>query len=107
MPSAQIYRFPSPARRRPELPARVCYVLRPRSPFRSGGFALLWSVTLPAAFLYLSGAAGVARHDALYGTLLAAVWGFFFGHDKLLRVRVLGPLLILSGQLLVLAAVVG
>jgi hypothetical protein len=56
-----------------------------------GGFTLLFFLTVPAAFLYLSGAAGVARHDTLYAALLAAVWSFYFIHDKLLRIRVFGP----------------
>ena len=63
-------------------------------------------VTIPVTFLYLSGAVDVARHDAIYASLLAAVWGVYFVQDKLLRTR-LGPLLVRVGQLLVLAGVAG
>jgi hypothetical protein len=39
--------------------------------------------------------------------LLAAVWGFYFLHPLLLRVRVLGTLLILAGRLLLVVTVIG
>lgn len=68
---------------------------------------MLLFVTIPAAFLYLSGAAHVARHDGLCMVLLAAVWGFYFLHDKLLQLRVLGPLLVRAGRLLLLAGLAG
>src|SRR5581483_3897751 len=109
MPSARIYRFPRAFRGRPvpsrPAPARTAARRYP-SP-AAGGFTLLLFLTIPAAFLYLSGAAGVARHDSLYAALLAAVWGFYFIHDKLLRIRVLGPLLVRAGRLLLLAGVAG
>ncbi len=68
---------------------------------------MLLLVTIPAAFLYLTGAVNVARHDTLYTALLAAVWGFYFIHDKLLRIRVLGPLLIGAGRLLLFLGIAG
>ncbi len=105
--SARIYRFPKPFRRRLPPPSPVRYVVRPQSSVHSGGFALLLLVTIPTAFLHLSGAVNVARHDRLYEVLLAAVWGFYFIHDKLLRIRVLGPLLIVAGRLLLFAGVAG
>ena len=82
------------------------HVARPHSRPEAGGFCLLLFVTIPAALLYLSGAVDVARHDALYASLLAAVWGVYFLQDRLLRTR-LGPLLMRVGQLLVLAGVAG
>jgi len=63
-------------------------------------------VTLLAAFFYLSGAVGVARHDALYASLLTVIWSLYFAHDKLLRTR-LGPLLIRAGRLLLFAGLAG
>lgn len=104
MPSAKIYRFPRPFRSRP-FPLPVSYAARPYSRTNAGGFALLLLVTLPAASLYLSGAVDVARHDALYATLLAAVWGFYFTSDKLLRTR-LGPLLMRAGRIVPPAAAI-
>ena len=82
------------------------YLVRPHWHPEAGGFCLLLFVTIAAAFLYLSGAVDVARHDALYASLLAAVWGVYFLQDRLLRTR-LGPLLMRVGQLLVLAGVAG
>jgi hypothetical protein len=63
-----------------------------------GYFALLWG-TLISAGLYLSGMANVARHDARYAGLLAAVWTCYFLHEFLLGTR-LGPLLVWTGRLL-------
>ena len=105
MPSAHIYPFPRAFRRRPTPPAPF-YAASWRSPFHSGGFALLWAATLVAAFLYLFGAAGLARHDTLYALLLATVWGLYFFHVPLLRTRI-GPLLRRGGQLLLIASAVG
>ncbi len=96
MPSAKVYPFPRAARRRPVLPSTpqpVRYVVRPHTHSDGGAFGLLLFATLLLACLYLSGAGGVERHDALYGTLLAAVWGFFFAYEPLLRTRLLGPTL--------------
>ena len=105
---AKIIHFPRAARRRlvPQLPAPGRYASGryPRS--NAGGFALLFFSTIMAAFLYLSGAANVVRHDVLYAALLAAVWGVYFSSDKLLRTR-LGPLLMQAGRLLVLAGIAG
>jgi hypothetical protein len=78
----------------------VRYARSPRAAFCSGGFTLLLSVTLLAAFLYLARAPATARHDGLYGAALTTVWGLYFFHDKLLRHRVLGPLLTSVGELL-------
>ncbi|HWG42674.1 MAG TPA: hypothetical protein VN688_07800 [Gemmataceae bacterium] len=105
MSSAKIYHFPRSARRRP-VPLPVRYAARPYSRPGASGFALLLMVTLVAAFLYLSGAADVARHDVLYAALLAAVWGLYFMNDKLLRTRV-GSLLARVGQFLLLAGFFG
>jgi|SRR5579884_1696261 len=108
--SAKIYRFPKVRRWRPappRPPAPAPYCVRQREWVHASGFGLLLSLTLPAAFLYLSGAVDVGRHDTLYAALLAAVWGFYFLHPPLLRVRVLGPLLIVAGRLLLLATVIG
>lgn len=110
MPSARIYRFPLSARRRPVPPlsstaAPVRYIIR-RTSTATGGFTLLFLLTLPAAFLYLSGVAGLSRHDACYAALLAAVWGGYFLHERLLRSR-LGPLLTWAGRLLLLALTAG
>jgi hypothetical protein len=107
MPSAKIIRFPKPFRRRPVPPAPVRYASRPYPRRDAGGFVVLCALTFPAAFGYLSGAVDVARRDTLYATLLSAVWGFYFLHPPLLRIRVLGPLLVLAGRLLLLAAVIG
>ena len=108
MCSARIINFPRARRRRPipPPPAPVRYVIRPRSWVHSGGFSLLLFVTIPVAFLYLSGAVNVERHDALYAAMLAAVWGFYFASGKLLRTR-LGPLLVRAGQFMLLAGVAG
>jgi hypothetical protein len=81
--------------------------IRRHPPSRSGGLGSLLCLTLVAAFLYLSGAVSMVRHDGLYAALLAAVWGFYFMHEPLLRMRVFGPLLIRTGQLLLLAAAAG
>jgi hypothetical protein len=66
------------------------------------GYSLLLLATLTGAFAYLTGAAGVARHDGLYAVLLAAVWGLYLAHPLLLRTRRLGPLLALAGRALLL-----
>jgi len=63
-------------------------------------------LTIPAAFLYLSGAVDVARHDTLYASLLAVVWGLYFFNDKLLQTR-LGPPLIRAGRFLLFSGVAG
>jgi hypothetical protein len=105
---ARIIHFPRAARRRfiPHPPAPVRYVVRRRSWVHSGGFGLLLLMTIPAAFLYLSGAVHVARHDTLYAALLAVVWGMYFTSDKLLRTR-LGTLLMRAGLLLGFAGIAG
>jgi hypothetical protein len=90
----------------PSPPEPVRYIIRPRRWDHSGGFGLLLFATILAAFLYLSGALDVARHDALYTALLAAVWSFYFIHDKLLRTR-LGPVLMRMGQFLLVAGLAG
>jgi hypothetical protein len=107
MPSAKIIRFPKPFRRRPVPPAPVRYASRPHPRSDAGGFVLLCALTFPAAFLYLSGAVSVARHDTLYAALLSSVWGFYLLHPPLLRIRVLGPLLIGAGRFLLAATVIG
>jgi hypothetical protein len=108
MTSARIIRFPKTARRRPApRPPEYAFSSYHRSWFHSGGFTLLWAASFVAVILYLSGLAGVARDDRFYTELLAAVWGFYFLHPPLLKVRVLGPLLILAGRLLLLAGVMG
>jgi len=106
MPSARIYHFPRAARRRSIPPVPPRYAARPYCRPDPGGFALMCFLTVPAASLYLSGAVDVTRHDALYTALLAAVWGIYFLHDQLLRTR-LGPLLIRTGRLLLIAALAG
>jgi hypothetical protein len=105
---AKIINFPKAARRRPipQPPAPVRYIIRPYSHPDAGGFGLLLFVTIPAAFLYLSGAVDVARHDTLYASLLVVVWGLYFFHDKLLQTRLV-PLLMRIGRLLLLAGVAG
>lgn len=105
---ARIIKFPRAARRRPEpqQPAPVRYIIRPYSHPDAAAFGLLLFVTIPAAFLYLSGAVNVARHDALYASLLAVVWGLYFFHDKLLQTR-LGPLLMRISRLMLFAGVAG
>ena len=102
---AKILNFPRGCRRRtrPLMPVR--YVAGSRW-VDSGGFSLLLFVTIPAAFAYLSGAVHVARHDALYAALLIAVWGLYFSSDKLLRTR-LGPLLVQTGRLSLIAGIGG
>lgn len=108
MPSGKIIRFPRPFRSRPvPPPAPVRYASRQYPRPDAGGFFLLCAVTFPAAFLYLSGAIDVARHDTLYAALLSAVWGFYLLHPPLLRIRILGPLLIGAGRLLLIAGVFG
>jgi len=87
------------------MPAR--YAVRPQSPSRSCGFVLLFVLTIAAGFAYLSGSVNVARHNTLYAVLLGAVWGFYFIHPLLLRIRVLGPLLALAGRLLLIGGVAG
>jgi hypothetical protein len=105
MPSAKIYRFPRRGRRRPPpppTPEPAPYVIRRHDGTHALGYSLLLLATLVGAFLYLTGAAGIARHDALYAVLLAAVWGLYLFHPLLLRTRRLGPLLALAGKLVVL-----
>ena len=68
---------------------------------------MLLSVTIPAAFVYLSGAVNVARHDTLYTALLEVIWGLYFLYPPLLRIRVLGPLLIGAGRLLLFVGIAG
>jgi hypothetical protein len=95
MPSAKVYRFPKSSRRRVD-PARsrapAFVVVYPYSRC-TGGFGGLMLVTLLAAWFYLSEAAGMARHDVLYGALLTSVWSVFFAFGALLRMRVVGTLL--------------
>ena len=67
---------------------------------------MLLMLTLPVAFLYLSGAIAVPRCDILYAVLLSAIWGFYFIHDRLLETRI-GPVLEWAGLLLALAALIG
>jgi hypothetical protein len=88
----------------PRPPAPFRCVIRPYAHIDGGAFGLLLLATLLLACLYLSGAAGVERHDALYGALLAIVWGFFFAYEPLLKTRVLGPILARAGQAFVAAA---
>ena len=109
MCSAKIINFPRARLRRsvPLPPGPVRHTARSSSRRNAGGFILLLFVTIPTAFLYLSGAVKVARHDDLYAALLATVWGFYFVHEPLLRIRVLGPLLVRAGQLSLLASVAG
>lgn len=102
MCSAKIINFPRARRRRPVPPAPVRHSSRPNA----GGFTLLFFLTIPAAFVYLSRAVNVARHDALYAALLVAIWGFYFTHDRLLRTR-LGPLLVRIGRLLLIVTIAG
>jgi hypothetical protein len=108
MPSPKIIRFPKTARRRPA-PSRPVYPFYCYEPswFHSGGFSLLWAASVVAVILYLTGLAGVARDDRFYTGVLTAVWGFYFLHKPLLKVRVLGPLLVLAGRVLAFAAVAG
>lgn len=102
---ARIIHFPSSARRR-FVPAPVRYGVRRRSWVHANGFVVLLFLTIPAAFLYLSGAAHFARHDTLYALLLAAVWGFYFTSERWLSSR-LGPLLTRAGVLLGSAGIAG
>jgi hypothetical protein len=64
-------------------------------------------VTLAAVVGYIFDVGGMARHDTLCKALLGAAWGFYFVSPLLLRVRVLGPLLIGAGRLLLLGTVFG
>jgi hypothetical protein len=108
MRSPKIIRFPKTARRRPAPPPPVYpfYCYEPAW-FHSTGFTLLWAASFVTVILYFSGIAGVPRDDRFYMELLAAVWGFYFLHPLLLKVRVLRPLLILAGRLLLVATVIG
>jgi hypothetical protein len=108
MSSVKIYRFPKPFRRRqPPAPVVPVFLVNgPQSWFQCGGFTVLWAASFVAVILYLSGLAGVARDDRFYTGVLAAVWGFYFIHRPLLKVRALGPLLILAGRLLLVATVI-
>ena len=103
MSTARIIHFPRAARRRsvpqPRVPVRSAARRSSRS--STAGFGLLLFVTMAVAFLYLSGALHVTRHDSLYAALLALVWGVYFTSGKWLRTP-LGRLLRLAGQLLVL-----
>jgi len=103
MPSARIYHFPHAGHWRPFPPRPPGDVSRPQP---TGGFGLLLRATLVTAFLYLSGAVSVARHDILYAGLLAAVWGLYFASGPLLRTRLLGPALARAGQVFGIAAAV-
>jgi hypothetical protein len=105
---AKVINFPRAARRRAvrQQPAPVGYISRVYYRHDAGGFILLLFLTIPAAFLYLSGAADVARHDTLYASLLVVVWGLYFFNDKLLQTR-LGPPLRRIGRLLLLAGIAG
>lgn len=67
---------------------------------------MLLFVTIPAAFVYLSGAVNFGRDDRLYEALLAAVWGIYLLHPPLLQTR-LGPLLMQIGWFLLFAGVAG
>ena len=102
MSSAKIYRLPGAARERHK-PERDGYesLLLWSGDSSSGGETQLGLLvaTLVLAWLYLSGAAGVARHDLLYGALLAGVWAVVFYWDALLGSR-LGPLLVRAVRLL-------
>ncbi len=105
---ARIYRFPRPYRRRPVPAAAPVRPARHRGRYvHADGFAAMLSATLVSAFFYLSGAGGLARHDARYAVLLALCWFLYFFHPRLLRVRVLGPLLAAGGRLLLFAGVFG
>ena len=106
MSSARIYPFPKSARRRLAPPAQVRSSPHRYARRRSLGFYLLLVATLVSAFVYLSGAASVARHDARYLALLVAVCVFYFLHEFLLATR-LGPLLMLAGRLVLFGSVVG
>ena len=79
-------------------------IIRPDYMIRSGAFTLLLLATLILAFLYLSGAVGVARHDFFYTLLLAAAWCLYYAHAALLQTRMLGPLLRVAGRVLTVAA---
>lgn len=105
---AKIINFPMSERSRPvpQQPAPVGYISRLYYRQDGGGFILLLFLTIPAAFLYLSGAVDVARHDTVYTALLAVVWGLYFFNDKLLQTR-LGPPLMRVGRLLLFAGVAG
>jgi hypothetical protein len=94
-------------RRRPAPPLEYPFDSYAPSYFHSDGFFLMWAFSCVAVILYFSGLAGVARNDRLYTELLVAAWGFYFIHPPLLKLRVIGPLLVLAGRLLLLAAVIG
>jgi hypothetical protein len=107
MSSAKIIRFPKSPRRRPApRPSYPFYRYEPPW-FHSACFSMLWSASFVAVILYFSGLAGVARDDRFYTVWLVAVWVFYFIQPALLKVRVLGPLLILAGQLLLAVTVIG
>lgn len=106
MCSAKIINFPRARRRRPVPPAPVCHSARRSFRPTGVGFTVLSFLSIVGAFVYLSGAVKIARHDALYAALLAAVWSVYFTHDKLLRTR-LGPLVARIGQLSLIAGVAG
>jgi hypothetical protein len=107
MPSPKIIRFPKTARRRPAPPPVYPFYCYEPAWFHSAGFTLLGAASFVAILLYFSGIASVARDDRFYTELLGAVWSFYFLHPLLLKVRVLGPLLILAGRLLLATAVLG
>jgi hypothetical protein len=88
MGKARIYRLPGEARRRWRLlrHGREELLLWSREP-RSDVPGALLAATLLLAWLYLFGAAGIARHDAAYGALLAGVWAGLVFWDALLESR--------------------
>jgi hypothetical protein len=107
MPSAKIYRFPKTVRRRPGSPPPMRSVRNRERYVYADDFAARGSATLLAVFFYLSGAGGMARHDTLYAALLVAIWVLYLFQPPLLKVRVLGPLLIVAGRLLAFVCLVG
>jgi hypothetical protein len=94
MGTATIYRLPGSARRRWRLARHGRETLRlwAEYPANEAVVAML-AATLGLAWLYFSGAAGMKRHDLLYGTLLAGAWAGLFYWDALVESRVVGPFL--------------
>jgi hypothetical protein len=107
MPSAKIYLFPKTVRRRLGSPPPVRTVRYRERYIYADDFAARGSATLLAVFFYLSGAGGLARHDTLYAALLVVIWVLYLFHPPLLKVRVLGPLLIVAGRCLAFVCLVG
>lgn len=110
MTSAKIINFPRSRRRRSPLPPTsetVRYIIRPYTHPEAIGFGLLLSITILAAFFYLSGSVHAGQHDALYTGLLVAVWGLYFASDRLLRIPMLGTVLRYVAQLLLFVSVAG